>query len=299
MLQGIRPNGASRSGRHSGTPSVRRRLMSSLGCAMAAGAAGAAYMAFEAQWVRCRCTDLVVPGLPPAWTGLSVLHLSDVHAGLFPSNECSLRKVVRWAAPLQPDLVLLTGDILGAPRGNGACMKMLSLLQPKLGMFAVTGNHEYGIGQGPFARARRSDDSWAAAGATLLRDQCVVLTPQGRSPLVLCGADYLTAGYGLVGESSPPLCRTNFSILLIHEPPGPESPLANRFQLAFAGHTHGGQIRVPKRSGLAPLNDEGDSYLGGVYNWGNGLLVVSRGVGTSFVPLRLFTRPEATLWRLV
>ena len=61
----------------------------------------------------------------------------------------------------------------------------------------------------------------------------------------------------------------------------------------------GGQLRVPAPSGLVPLTDQGSEFLGGVYPWGDGLLVVSRGVGTSFLPFRLLTRPEATLWRLV
>jgi predicted MPP superfamily phosphohydrolase len=275
--------------------SLRRNALRAGAAAAAVGAAAASYMVFEAQWPRCRQTELAVPGLPAPWRGLTILHLSDVHAGHFPTNDRSLEKVVEWAAPLQPDLVVLTGDIIGDPRLSARCLEPLGRLQPPLGMFAVPGNHEYGLGKSPLAKARDVSGLWSQAGATLLSDRCVALPPRGGVPLVLCGADYLTGGFGLL-DSSP---GDGFSVLLIHQPPPADSPLAELFPLAFAGHTHGGQLRLPSTGGLLPvMNDEGE-YLSGVYAWGQGRLVVSRGVGTSFVPFRLLTRPEATLWRLV
>lgn len=273
----------------------------------AAGVLSLAYMAFEAQWVRCRQADLPVPGLPAAWSGLTVLHLSDVHAGAFAGNERSLAKVVRWVEPLAPDLVFLTGDILGDPKKGRACMELLSRLRPPLGMFAVTGNHEYGLSKAPLARPRDTSGLWAEAGIMLLSDSCVALPPREGARIVLCGADHTSGGSGLLtgdrpapDDVAPPNHPTaDLSILLIHDPPAADSPLAAMFALAFAGHTHGGQLRVPAPSGLTALHMKGDEYLGGVHPWGAGLLVVSRGIGTSFLPLRLLTRPEATLWRLV
>jgi predicted MPP superfamily phosphohydrolase len=278
----------------------------------AAGAMATAYMAFEAQWVCCRQVDLPIPGLPASWSGLTVLHLSDVHAGSFATNELSLAKAVRWAEPLDPDLVFLTGDIVGDPKRSAACLELLSRLHPPLGMFAVTGNHEYGLSKGPFARRRDTHWRWAEAGITLLSDSCVVLPCRGGAGITVCGADYCSGGFGFwagdgarrtTGAPRPPAGRPDvqdaFSILLIHEPPAADSPLADLFPLAFAGHTHGGQLRVPWLSGLTPLNDESREYLAGAYAWGAGQLVVSRGIGTGFLPFRLLTRPEATLWRLV
>ena len=280
----------------------------------ATGGLAAAYMVFEAQWVRCRQADLPVPGLPEAWSGLTILHLADVHAGVFPTNEHSLKKVVRWAEPLAPDLVFLTGDILGDPGKSAACLDLLARIRPSLGMFAVTGNHEHGLSKTPLARPLDTNELWSDAGITLLSDSCVALPARGCAQVVLCGADYLTGGYGFLRGSPaaravasatddppPPDGRADvvFPILLVHDPPPADSKLASFFPLAFAGHTHGGQLRVPAPSGLTPLNREGEKFLGGVHRWGAGLLVVTRGVGTSFLPFRLFTRPEATLWRLV
>jgi uncharacterized protein len=278
---------------------LRTRTLQVGAAAAAAGAAAASYMAFEAQWPACHRADLAVPGLPAPWSGVEVLHLSDVHAGVFATNERSLGKVVDWAEPLEPDLVLLTGDMLGDPLRSSRTLKLLGRLHPPLGQFAVTGNHEYGLGKGPLAKARDTRDLWAAAGVTLLRDTCVALPERVGSRLVLCGADYLSGGLGLLEPPTRTGRTGDFPILLVHEPPPSDSPLATLFPLAFAGHTHGGQLRIPWPSGLRPLVDEKGEYLSGVHPWGDGLLVVTRGVGTSFLPFRLLTRPEATLWRLV
>lgn len=272
----------------------------------AAGAAAAAYMALEAQWTLCREAELAVSGLPVPWSGLTILHLSDVHAGSFCANERSLRKAVRWAVPLAPDLVLLTGDILGHPKPSRTCLALLAELKPPLGIFAVTGNHEYGLRKGPLARARDTVGLWDEAGITLLADSCASLPARDGTTLVLCGADHLTGGYGLtppddadVAASVAAAPPTPFPILLIHVPPPLDSPLAAHFPLAFAGHTHGGQLRVPTMSGLRPLYRDSEEPLAGIHPWGSGLLVVSPGIGASFLPFRLLTRPEATLWRLV
>ncbi len=287
--------------------------------AAAACAAAAAYMVFEAQWVRCRKADLPVPGLPSACRGLTILHLSDVHAGLFPVNERALRKAVEWGGPLDPDLVFLTGDMVGQRRRSRRCLDLLARLQPPLGMYAVTGNHEYGLGKGPLARARDAAVLREIPGVTLLQDRCVRSALDGTTPttLVICGADYLTGGHGLtdvhafadsqgrdrgvagVGGLADGAPRDMLAILLIHEPPAADSPLAAGFDLAFAGHTHGGQIRVPRRGGIRPLHEEDDPRLAGVHPWGRGRLVISPGLGTSFLPFRLLTRPQTTLWRLV
>ena len=109
----------------------------------------------------------------------------------------------------------------------------------------------------------------------------------------------MVVAWGYAGARGSGAAAPGFPILLIHEPPPSDSPLAGRFPLAFAGHTHGGQLRIPTASGLRPLVSEQGEFLSGVYEWSGGLLVVSRGVGTSFLPFRLLTRPEATLWRLV
>ncbi len=170
--------------------------------------------------------------------------------------------------------------MVGQRRHSRRCLALLARLKPSLGMYAVTGNHEYGLGKGPLARAREDIALRELPDVTLLQDQCVRPTVGGSmsTSLLICGADYLTGGYGL-GDSQGPTGvglltdearRDTLAILLIHEPPGPDSPLADSFHLAFAGHTHGGQIRVAAPGGLRPLHQEPDRRLSGVHPWGRG-----------------------------
>lgn len=278
--------------------------------AAAAGAAAAAYMTFEAQWLRRRRTSLVLPGLSPELEGLTVLHLSDVHAGQPGLNLHTLRKAVEWGVSLEPDLVVLTGDIMGGERGRRECLELLSLLRPRLGAYAVTGNHEYGLSKNPFAH-RTSQIDWSVGGVTLLEDRCVALDPQADSQadspphpdtagatgprLIVCGADYLTGGAKFRGATAR---EGDLAVLLIHRPPPPNDVLSAHFRVAFAGHTHGGQIRLPGLHGKVAVHNEHSSHLEGVHRWGAGLVAISPGIGTTFLPFRLLTRPEVVLYRL-
>lgn len=271
--------------------------------AAAAGAAATAYMLYESQWLRCREEPLVVRGLPPHLEGLRVLHMTDVHAGQPGLNMWTLGKALRWAHAHPPDLVVLTGDILGGGDEAEACLRMLSGLRAPLGVFAVPGNHEYGLSKNPFAH-RPFTHAWEAAGIRMLRDECRAVTVDGSASdggrLLVCGADYVTGGYGLedrLHEAMDGVDR-DFALLLTHRPPDPDDPVFDSFPLIFAGHTHGGQIRLPSPSGPILVHKEGLPYVEGVHRLRGSVLVLSRGVGTSFLPFRLMTRPEVVLYHL-
>lgn len=273
------------------------RLRSYAGLLAGLGALATAYMVFESQWLRKRDRALSLPGLPRALQGLSILHLSDVHAGQPGLNLWTLGRAVSWAEGERPDVVVLTGDILGAGRGSERCLELLARLRPPLGMYAVTGNHEYGLSKNPFAH-RAAAIPWEQAGITLLSDRCVTLdtTRNGETAsLVMCGADYLTGGQALVDGGAG---QEGLQMLLIHRPPVPADPLGRRFRLALSGHTHGGQIRLPGPRGPVAAHREKMPYMEGVHRWGQGYLGISRGIGTTFLPFRLLTRPEVILYRL-
>ena len=265
---------------------------------------GTAYMLFESQWLRCSTRRLPVPGLADSLEGLTILHLSDVHAGQPGFNLHTLKKAVEWATDSRPDLIVLTGDILGSRWGRERCLSLLGRLQAPLGVFAVRGNHEYGLSKNPFAHLPQPVP-WEAHGVTELRDSCVLLEVEGvrgsaegrgAARVALCGADYLSGGSPLLEDAVPD--GADLSVLLVHRPPTPEDPLSAMFDVTFSGHTHGGQIRIPTPWGLRSLHNDGLPYLEGVHQLSNGLLAVSAGIGTTFLPLRLLTRPEAVIYRL-
>lgn len=267
--------------------------------ALFAGVGAVGYMLFESQWLRGKEAALPVDGLPEELEGLRILHISDVHAGQLGMNLRTLRKAVDWAEQRHLDFVVLTGDILGGRLGQSRCLDILSRLKAPLGVFAVLGNHEYGLSKNPLTNAP-GPIPWERAGVTLLRDTCVPIVwpagdPRAAARVTVCGADYITGGHPLLdGIASD----ADLAVLLTHLPPDPADPLAEKFQLAFAGHTHGGQIRLPTPWGLRSLHSEGLPYIEGVHRWGRGLLVISAGIGTTFLPFRLFTRPQVVLYRL-
>ena len=86
--------------------------------AVVAGALGTVYMLFKSQRLRCSTRPLPVLGLTDSLEGLTILHLSDVHAGQPGFNLRTLEKAVEWAAESRPDLIVLTGDILGSRWGR-------------------------------------------------------------------------------------------------------------------------------------------------------------------------------------
>lgn len=282
-----------------GRDGIRGKIRRWARLALLAGAGAAGYMLFESQWLRGREAALHVDGLPAELEGLRVLHISDVHAGQLGMNLRTLRKAVDWAEKRRLDLVVLTGDILGGRLGQAECLDILSRLKAPLGVFAVLGNHEYGLSKNPLTNAP-GPIPWERAGITLLRDTCVPIVwpaddPRETTSVTVCGADYITGGHPLLDGIRP---DADLAVLLTHLPPDLTDPLAETFQLAFAGHTHGGQIRLPTPWGLRSLHSEGLPYLEGVHRWGRGLLVISAGIGTTFLPFRLFTRPQVVLYRL-
>ena len=131
-----------------------------LGVLAAGGSALAAWGLFESQWLQTRRLDVPVAGLPPALDGLSILHLSDFHAGTPSLNMRTLRKAVAFGVSEQPDLVAVTGDIVAHPRGEAGVVEQLARLSPPLGMYVSLGNHDTGRTRDPFSRG-----AWLRTGA--------------------------------------------------------------------------------------------------------------------------------------
>jgi len=281
---------------------VNERGAKAVRVAWAAGAA-AAYMLYESQWLVYRRSALALPDLPPWLEGFSILHISDVHAGQVGFNLRALRKTVRWAREQKIDLVVLTGDILGGARGHDSCVELLAGLHATHGIVAVPGNHEYGLSKNPFVH-RACAQEWTGAGVKLLKDSRLdVHLPGGEGHhggvLKVWGADYITRGFPLTQALARQAREPgSYSILLTHRPPLPEDELAGHFSLAFSGHTHGGQMRLPSPRGLVALHREALPYVEGTHRVGRGIVAISRGIGTSFLPFRLFTRPRVDLYTL-
>jgi len=255
------------------------------------GAAAAALLGwgwFEAGWVRLRTLDVELPGLPAELDGLRVAHLSDFHLGVPSGSARAVERAVAWVEQRQPDLVLVTGDLLTHPRGEPKLRDLLERLGPRT--YAVLGNHDFGEARDPLAAPSRLED---LSPAHLLRDEAVELQLQGRRVQVV-GIDPVTYRSGRADPEGRADTAADLRILLCHYPHVFDRVRPGVYQLALAGHLHDGQIAIPYGRGKVRLAHGSWRYTKGVYRRGQSVLHVSPGLGTTFVPFRFFARPEAT-----
>jgi len=254
-----------------------------------AGAFLAGWGLFEASWVRFRELELAVPGLPAALDGLRIVHLSDFHFGVPSPGIGAAWRAAVWARERRPDLVAITGDLLTHPRGEPMLRRFVQVLpQPTI---AVLGNHDLAISRDP--QARRSDVR-DLEPATLLRDSGVELELRG-TRVWIAGVDPRMIVRGLLRTDPNALSRdADFRILLCHYPRVVDVLQPGAFELVLAGHMHDGQIALPFPGGKLRFAHLSARFQRGVYGTRAGVMHVSPGLGTTFVPFRFAARPEAT-----
>ncbi len=242
---------------------------------------------FEAGWVRLRKLPVGIEGLAHELAGLRIVHLSDFHLGFPSRGSRAVARAIEWTHELEPDLVLLTGDLLSHPR---AATRLRSLLEGLPNCLAVLGNHDFAHSRDPFSRPVRDVDLGAA---TLLGDEARTLDLRGRRVQIV-GADPRSYRHGTSGPEALADPQAELRILLCHFPAVVDRLPAGTFDLVLAGHMHAGQICVPYWGGKLRLSQMNWRYVQGVYRRPAGVLHVSPGLGTTFVPFRFLARPEAT-----
>jgi len=262
----------------------------SFGVALGATLAAAVYGVFAATRHRIERVTIASPKLPPGGEPLRIAFISDVHLGALVGVR-ALRRVLRHLDKLNADVIVSGGDLVdGQADRLNRLVPMLADLRPRLGKFAVIGNHECYVG------IDHALDFHERAGFKVLRGAVADVTPE----VSIAGVDDpAAAGFRHVAhlDERPVLAAISpkrFSVLLKHQPvvmsgDGP------RPDLQLSGHVHQGQIfpfnflvklvyRQP--TGLSDLS-------GGAH------LYVSRGTGTWGPPMRVLAPPEITLIELV
>ena len=223
---------------------------------------------------------------------LRMVHLSDIHIGPAMSR-IQLRGYMEQVGAAQPDLLVLTGDLLNRSMdGLEDGVTELARIQPPYGTFVSLGNHEHWFGQPELVT--RAFERQGLRVLTNRRE--VVETLEG--PIVMAGIDDLRSGrvdLAAAVQDRPAACPT---ILLSHHPE--IFPLAAQadVELTLAGHWHGGQIRFPIPGGYLSIAHLNTPYPEGLYRRGSSLLYVSRGLGTSLLPIRINTPPEISVLNL-
>ena len=242
---------------------------------------------FEAGWVRLRTLEVVLPGLPPELVGLRIAHLSDFHLGFPSRGERAVQRAVRWAAAQEPDLTVITGDLLSRPSAEPRLRRLLDLVP---GSYAVLGNHDFAASRDPFSKPSAVSE---LGSTTVLFDEARIVELRGRRVQIV-GVDPRSYRRGTARPERLADPDADLRILLCHFPNVIDRLQPGVFDLVLAGHLHAGQIVIPYGRGKVRLAHLRWTYAEGLYRRPGGVLHVSPGLGTTFVPFRFFARPEAT-----
>lgn len=258
---------------------------------------GAAAGAAEALAVTRSERVLPLRGLPDACVGLRIAHVSDLHLGAPGVNAAAARRAVGLVQQAAPDLIAITGDLRTHPRGTDDLLEVLGGLDAPLGVFATLGNHDVGEVRDPFSRTGELPDL-AAVGVHLLRDETIVIE-HGGARIAVSGVDPHRPRHvpnGLAGGW--PAADGDLHLVLAHYPDVFDGAPDDAAALILAGHLHGGQICLPWPTGRIRFSQLGERFADGIYQRDALAMHVSRGVGTTFVPFRLFARPEVSILEL-
>ncbi len=248
-------------------------------------------------WGHCSLqmteTALVSPALPPAFDGLRIVELADLHGRVFGRGSRRLLAAVRRA---EPDLICIDGDLFDEHTDLAMLPPLLRGLCAIAPVYYVTGNHEWRVPglRGILAQMR-------ACGVTVLQDDWRVLR-RGEDALIVAGTDdpcgpaERKTPAELIADIRAEAGEAAFLLLLTHRNDQLPQWSALGVQAVLAGHCHGGVVRLPFVGGLFGTDRRlFPAWDAGLYRQGETALYVSRGLGYTNVHFRLFNRPEVAV----
>lgn len=248
----------------------------------------------EPGWLQERQLTVASPrwSLPP----LKIAVAADWHVGAPHAGLGMVHQAVDQINAGRPDLILLPGDFViqgvlgGTPVAGEEIARALSRLQAPLGVYATLGNHDWWLDEGKIAAALTQ------AGITVLENQAVRLSHQGQ-PFWLVGIGDDMTQHAAPQQALAKVPAEAPIIAMMHDPAtAPQLPA--RTAVAVAGHTHGGQVRLPL---IGALITPGRAPREHAYGWIPSQAVptyVTSGIGTSILPVRFNCPPETALIRL-
>ena len=230
--------------------------------------------------------------------GLKIVHLSDVHYGST-INEKELNNIVNKINEIKPDIVVLTGDLIDnrIAFDKDIIINCLSKIEANLGKYAISGNHDLPIDDYNYIIKE--------SGFTNLDNKYDLIYYKSNDPIVISGIGYDGEDIGIkteqfdkyISELKTDDVKPIYSILLIHEPDTVDNLDLNKYDLVLAGHSHGGQVRLPFIGAIyTPVGAK--NYYDEYYKINNTDLYISSGLGTSMYKFRLFNKPSINFYRI-
>lgn len=233
--------------------------------------------------------------LPESFHGFKVVHFSDLHY-LTTINKKEVNNVVDKINKLKPDIVVFTGDLIDEEKTPtekelNNLIKSLNKIKVTTGLYAIKGNHDYNNNY--FEKVFNETEF------TILNNSYELIYHKGTTPILLTGVNSILKNDCDIDKAFSYDNKDNlFTISLLHEPDVIDDITSKyKVDLALAGHSHNGQIRLPGIGAILSV-PEGKKYPNKEYKINDTELYVSGGLGTSIYEFRFFNRPSISLYRL-
>ena len=224
--------------------------------------------------------------------GYRIVQISDLHNAKFGKNNQKLVDRIRECAP---DMIVLTGDLVDSNHTNvDRAIQFVDEIVKICPVYYVTGNHEYWLDTSEYEKLM---DGLASVGVVILDNQVVEIS-RGDAKFRLVGLDDKSLADGTLEALLSD--EKELTVVLAHEPQYFARYAGTGVDLVLSGHAHGGQFRLPFVGGIvAPDQGFLPGYTAGEYYMNGTEMIVSRGLGNSVIPVRLFNYPEIVCVELV
>ncbi|HSI66657.1 MAG TPA: metallophosphoesterase [Planococcus sp. (in: firmicutes)] len=246
------------------------------------------------NWVQTTEFTITSPDLPEAFKGKKIVQISDLHNATFGDGQSTIIEKVEDA---KPDVIFITGDLVDSNRYDlEAALVLVDALIEISDVFFVTGNHEIALNEVDEINAALEE-----RGVTVLMNETVQWEIEGETVQIVGINDPLMGTYThedeYVFHSIEEASATEeFAILLAHRPEFLWIYAEEGMDIVFSGHAHGGQVRIPGLGGLiAPGQGWLPAMTGGIYEENDTQLILSKGLGNSNFPVRIFNLPEVVV----
>lgn len=266
---------------------------------LAAAVLSGAFILWDNLSVQTTVYHIYDETLPRGFEDYKIAQISDLHNAKFGGDNTALVEILEKQ---RPDAIVFTGDLVDSRHTDLNKAVTFAERAAKIApCYYVTGNHEARLAPRLYEEL---EQKLSNSGVTILRGRAETLVSKGDT-LKLIGVDdpdfaedsMFGLSEGIVStEIQNAGAGGEYTILLSHRPELFETYAEQNINLAFCGHAHGGQVRLPLIGGLiAPGQGLFPKYDSGVFEQGDTTMVVSRGVGNSILPVRLYNRPEVVI----
>ena len=266
-------------------------------CAVIVISSAVYYLFYEDTTLQTWKTVVRDQDIPEEFNGYKIAHISDYHNA---ESKRLNNMLLRSLRDEKPDIIVITGDLIDSRRTDvDRAVKLIKDIKNIAPIYYVVGNHEARCEAYAELKSRME-----AEGVRIFENQYDVIERNGAQINLAgiedpsCHPEILVLEDVIIRDEIQLLDidNGNYTVLLSHRAEAIDCYADNGVDLAFTGHAHGGQIRIPFIGGLiAPAQGFFPKYTDGLYTKGDTQMIVSRGIGNSLFPFRINNRPELVI----